>query len=167
MSADLSQFQQIDFADPEAAREWADDQPGWTPARRRRFDSWAKAWESELGQGHVDHLNNVSEVITTEYARLVEALEADCREAAEIPALLKKGRITSKEALKRLADLTRARDEYLKRLATISDHAERWEESADGSPLDRLHEMQERFREGSPRHGHRTLTAAILRGDRA
>ncbi|MBZ5739774.1 hypothetical protein [Nocardioides mangrovi] len=172
----FTEFQTIDFPDPEAAREWADENADLTPAQRRRVDAWIKGWESELGQGQVDHLNNLSATIGKEYTSLVESLEADCREAAQIPEDLKRGRIAVKDALKRLAQLQRNRESHMKVLDAITGGIERWDEASDAEPVDRMRDMQRRFqvRQTAPgsdsaivqwRYGVRSLTADVLRGE--
>jgi|JI10StandDraft_1071094.scaffolds.fasta_scaffold63937_7 succinate dehydrogenase flavin-adding protein (antitoxin of CptAB toxin-antitoxin module) len=164
MSA-FEDVQSIEFPDPDAAREWTDENADLTPAQRRRVESWIKEWDSSLGQEHVARLDQHSEAITKEFNSLIESLDNDLREAAEIPVLLRKGRLTSKEATKRLAELARNRESYRKILESVQNHVERWESSADAEPTEHLRLMQERFKTGVPRYGTRSLTAAILRGE--
>ena len=176
MSIDFTDFQTQEFPDPDAAREWLDDNGDLTPTQRRRVEAWIKSWDDDLARDHVDHLNKVSETISEGYTSLAEALEADCREAAEIPTLLKRGRTTAKEATQRLRELTSNRSKYLARLKDLTGSIERWEATSEAAPVERMRAMQQRFqvREVSPvsgpgkvrwRYGARSLTADVLRGE--
>lgn len=176
MSIDLTDFQTQEFPDPDAAREWLDDNRDLTPKERRRVEAWIKSWDDDLASDHVSHLNKVSETISEGYTSLAEALDADCREAAEIPTLLKRGRITAKEATQRLRELTSNRAKYLARLNDLNGSIERWEATSDAEPVERMRDMQARFqvRQTSPvsgsgkvqwRFGARSLTADVLRGE--
>ncbi|MDO3398098.1 hypothetical protein QWJ41_20415 [Nocardioides sp. SOB44] len=164
MSTNFEDFRELSFADPDAAREWIDDNASLTPAQRRRVEAWVKEWESELGQAHVGRLDKHSDAIREEYDSLIEAMDVDLREAAQIPTLLKKGRLTSEEATSRLAHLARNRESYRKILASVQDHVQRWELSSEASPAEHVRHERERF-SNVPRYGTRSLTAAILRGD--
>lgn len=158
-------FQSLDFQNPESARAWLDGNANLTPREQRNVERWITTWESELGHQHVQRLDTHSAAIAKEVTALVESLEADCREAAELPGLLKNGRITAKEATKRLAELAAARKQYVKILEAVRNSTERWESNAEAAPSDLLRSSQQRFATGAPRYGLRSLTAKVLRGD--
>jgi len=60
MNTDLSQFEQIEFTDPDAMEAFADETPNLADGVKRRIRAEAKAWRAELGQGQVERLNRTS-----------------------------------------------------------------------------------------------------------
>jgi hypothetical protein len=158
-------FQSIDFPDPDAMEDWADNNPHLTPRERRLVKAEAKSWRDENGQEYVEHLNKRSEVIANEVTALAEAAVAELRIVAQAPQDLRTQKITVKDALKILAEGKRQHDSFVKRRDSIAEYVERWNEDADADPVEKLHRDQERFRTGNPRHGRRALTAKMLRGE--
>ena len=164
MSIDLDQFLNFECPDPDAMEAIADETPGLSDLAKRDIRAGAKAWRSDLAQEAVERLNKTSEVIGKETTLVNDSASEECRTVLDAIQALATGGSTG-DALKVLAQAKRTHQSWSARLDSINEARERWEEDAEADPVEHLRAMQERFQSGNPRHGRRSITAKMLRGE--